>query len=178
MLYMFLADGCEETEAIGCLDVIKRAELDITTVSIDKEFVCGAHGVVLKADILKKDVDFEDMTGIILPGGMPGTTNLQKDELVQKAIGFCQEKGLLMAAICAAPMILGERGVLDGRRAVCYPGFEEHLIGAKVEADLCVAHQNTITAKGAGASMLFGASIVDYFKAGEGRKILDLMQHS
>ncbi|MBQ9737564.1 MAG: DJ-1/PfpI family protein, partial [Clostridia bacterium] len=130
MLYMFLADGFEETEAIGCLDVIKRAELDITTVSIDKEFVCGAHGVVIKADILKKDVDFEDMTGIILPGGMPGTTNLQKDELVQKAIGFCKEKGLLMAAICAAPMILGERGVLDGRRAVCYPGFEEHLIGA------------------------------------------------
>ncbi len=178
MIYMFLAEGFEETEAIGCLDVIRRAEIDITTVSIDKEFVCGAHGVVLKADILKKDVDFEDMTGIILPGGMPGTTNLQKDELVQKAIDFCQENGLLMAAICAAPMILGERGVLDGRNAVCYPGFEEHLIGAKPLAELCVVDQNTITAKGAGASMLFGASIVDYFKAGEGRKILDLMQHS
>lgn len=177
MLYMFLADGFEETEAIGSLDVIRRAEIDIKTVSIGDEIVCGAHGVSVKADILKKDIDFEDMTGIILPGGMPGTTNLQKDETVQKTIEYCAQKGLLMAAICAAPMVLGEAGVLEGKDAVCYPGFEQYLRGANVKSDFCTTSQNVICAKGAGASMIFGAKIVDYFKAGEGDKILVQMQH-
>ncbi len=177
MLYMFLADGFEETEAIGSLDVVRRAGIDIKTVSIEGELVCGAHGVAVKADILKEAVDFEDMTGVILPGGMPGTTNLQKDEFVQKAIRFCNDKGLLMAAICAAPMVLGEAGVLEGKDAVCYPGFEQHLKGANVKSDFCTASQNVICAKGAGASMIFGARIVDYFMPGEGDKILAQMQH-
>lgn len=178
MLYMFLADGFEETEAIGSLDVIKRAGLDIKTVSIDKEFVTGSHGVAVKADILKEEINFEEIDGIILPGGLPGTTNLQKDETVQKAISYCEKNGLLMAAICAAPMVLGEAGVLNGKTAVCYPGFEEHLKGARISAESCTLSQNVICAKGAGVSMIFGAEIVDYFKKGEGRKILDAMQHA
>jgi 4-methyl-5(b-hydroxyethyl)-thiazole monophosphate biosynthesis len=88
------------------------------------------------------------------------------------------EKGLLLAAICAAPMVLGMRNVLEGKAAVCYPGFEEYLKGAEIKTAPCVSDENVITARGAGAAMLFGAAIVDYFKAGEGRKILDLMQHA
>lgn len=178
MLYMFLADGFEETEAIGSLDVIKRAGLDIKTAAIKNLDVLGAHGVLVRADILANQIDFENLSGIILPGGMPGTTNLENDPTVKKAIEVCQKKGLLMAAICAAPMVLGKMGVLKGKKAVCYPGFEEHLKLARVQNDWCVSDGNIITAKGAGASMLFGASIVDYFKKGEGRKILDQMQHA
>lgn len=177
MLYMFLADGFEETEAIGCLDVIRRAGIEVKTVAIGEQFVRGSHGVRIQADMLKADIEMEEMSGIILPGGLPGTTNLQKDEVVQKAIAYCMKNNLLMAAICAAPMVLGEAGALNGRKAVCYPGFEEHLKGAEVMTDLCTSDKNVICAKGAGASMLFGAKIVDYFKAGEGRKILDAMQH-
>ena len=178
MLYMFLADGFEETEAIGSLDVIRRAGLLIKTVSIDKEFVKGSHNVTVKADILKNEVNFEDMEGIILPGGLPGTTNLQNDETVQAAIKYCEENNLLLAAICAAPMVLGEAGVLEGKVAVCYPGFEEHLRGADISKEPCTVSKNVICAKGAGVSMVFGAEIVDYFKKGEGRKILDAMQHA
>lgn len=178
MLYMFLAEGFEETEVVGCLDVIRRAGIDIKTVSIGEKTVVGSHGIEVSADILKGELDLDKMTGIILPGGMPGTINLQNDGTVQNAITVCVERGLLLAAICAAPMVLGARGVLNGKRAVCYPGFEEHLEGAEVQNALCVTDGNTITAKGAGAAMLFGAAIVDYFVAGEGRQILDLMQHA
>ena len=178
MLYMFLAEGFEETEAIGSLDVIKRAGLNIKTVSIDAELVTGSHGVSVKADILKNEINFDDMDGVILPGGLPGTTNLQKDGTVQNAIKYCEEKGLLLAAICAAPMVLGEAGALNGKVAVCYPGFEEHLKGAEISKENCTTSHNVICAKGAGVSMVFGAAIVDYFKKGEGRKILDAMQHA
>ncbi len=177
MLYMFLAEGFEETEAIGCLDVIRRAGIDIKTVGVAGETVCGSHGVEVKADITKDRLSFDDMTGIILPGGMPGTLNLQKADIVQKSIEYCRTNGLLLSAICAAPMILGEPGILNGKNAVCYPGFEEHLKGATVKKDLCTVDGNIITAKGAGASMLFGAEIVNYFKSGEGDKILEQMQH-
>ncbi len=178
MLYMLLAEGFEETEAIGSLDVIRRAEIDIKTVGVAGKTVCGSHGVEVNADITADEISFEAMTGVILPGGMPGTLNLQKDETVQRAIAYAREKGLLMGAICAAPMVFGELGILNGKNAVCYPGFEEHLKGAAVKPDPCVTDGNVITAKGAGASMLFGAAIVNYFKPGEGDKLLAQMQHA
>lgn len=178
MLYMFLAEGFEETEAIGCLDVLRRAGVPVRTVSVSGGAVCGSHNVLMLTDIEKKDIDFEYMDGIILPGGMPGTLHLQGDKTVREAIKLCMEKKLLMAAICAAPMVLGEAGALVGKKAVCYPGFEEHLKGAVVVDSPCVTDENVITAKGAGASMLFGAAIVDHFKQGKGREILDQMQHA
>ncbi len=177
MVYMFLANGFEETEAIGCLDVLKRAKIDICTAGIGGKQITSSHGVAVIADILAEDVNWENIDGVILPGGMPGTTNLQKDETVIKAVKMCNEKGALVAAICAGPMVLGGLGILNGKDAVCYPGFEEYLTGAKVKCDLVVADGNVITAKGAGASMLFGAKIVDWFKPGMGREILDQMQH-
>lgn len=178
MIYMFLAEGFEETEAIGCLDVIRRAGIEIKTVSVADNTVVGSHGVGIVADMDKNEIDFENMKGIILPGGMPGTTNLQKDDVVQSAIAHCHKNGLLLAAICAAPMVFGDAGLLKGHRATCYPGFEEHLTGAEYSPEYVVKSGNIITAKGAGAAMLFGAEIVDYFMPGKGREILDSMQHA
>ena len=178
MIYMFLAEDFEETEAIGCLDVIRRAGIEIKTVAIGENPVKGSHGVEIFADIDKSAVTFDGLEGVILPGGMPGTTNLQKDDVVQSAIAYCHEKGLLMAAICAAPMVFGDAGLLKGHRATCYPGFEEHLTGAEYSPESVVKSGNIITAKGAGAAMLFGGMIVDYFKPGMGIEILDAMQHA
>lgn len=177
MLYMFLAEGFEETEAIGALDVIRRAEIPVKTVGVTGSKVTSAHGISILADIDKAEIDFENLDGVILPGGMPGTTNLQKDETVIKAVKACAEKRALVAAICAAPMIFGELGLLDGKKAVCYPGFEKYLKGAKTEDKSVVTDENIITAKGAGAAMLFGAEIVNFFKEGAGDKILAEMQH-
>lgn len=178
MLCMFLADGFEETEAIGCLDVLRRAEIEVKTVGIGGKEITGSHGVCVVADLCADEICLDGLDGVILPGGMPGTTNLQADERVINAVKECAEKGKLVAAICAAPMILGKLGLLDGKEAVCYPGFEEHLTGAMVDANALVAIDgNIITGKGAGAAMLFGARIADWFKAGAGQEILDQMQH-
>ena len=177
MIYMFLANGFEETEAIGCLDVLRRAELNVKTVGVGGKEITGSHGVTVVTDMDINDVDMEVAEGVILPGGMPGTLNLQADERVINAVEFCADNGRLVAAICAAPMILGELGILEGKLAVCYPGFEEHLKGATVESALVAIDGNVITAKGAGASMLFGARIADWFKAGVGQEILEQMQH-
>ena len=179
MLYMFLADGFEETEAIGCLDVLRRAGVRVKTVSVAGGAVCGCHDIMVLPDIDQKDIDYEQMEGIILPGGMPGTANLDFDKTVRKTIKYCMDNKLLMAAICAAPMVLGNAGALEGKKAVCYPGFEEFLMGAEYVDSPYVVSENVITAKGAGASMLFGAAIVDYFRPGDkGREILDKMQHA
>ena len=177
MVYMFLAEGFEETEAIGCLDVLRRAEIDVKTVGISGKEVTGSHGVTVAADMLIEDIEIEAAEGAMLPGGMPGTLNLQADERVIDVVEYCADNGKLVAAICAAPMILGELGILDGKMAVCYPGFEEHLKGASIEDALVAIDGNVITGKGAGASMLFGARIADWFKAGVGQEILEQMQH-
>ncbi len=177
MVYMFLANGFEETEAIGCLDVLRRAEIDVKTVGISGKNITGSHGVTVVADMEADDVDTDNIDGVILPGGMPGTTNLQADERVINAVEYCAENGKLVAAICAAPMIFGELGILKDKMAVCYPGFEEHLEGAKIEDSFVAIDGNVITGKGAGASMLFGARIADWFKAGVGQEILAQMQH-
>ena len=177
MLYMFLAEGFEETEAIGALDVIRRAHIEIRTVGIGGLEIEGAHGIKIIADIEKKDFSPSDIEGVILPGGMPGTTNLEKNKTVIDAVKICNEKKALIAAICAAPMIFGKLGMLDGKKAVCYPGFEKYLEGAEISEEPVAVDNNIITGKGAGAAMLFGAAIVNFFKSGVGDKILSEMQH-
>ncbi len=174
---MFLAEGFEETEAIGALDVIRRAQIEIKTVGIGGLEIEGAHGVKVVADIEEKDVSPSNIEGVILPGGMPGTTNLEKNKTVIDAVKICNEKNALVAAICAAPMILGKLGILNGKKAVCYPGFEKYLEGAKIEEGLVAVDKNIITGKGAGAAMLFGAAIVNFFKDGVGDRLLSEMQH-
>ncbi len=175
MIYLFLADGFEETEAIATLDVLRRGNVKVKTVGVGGEYITGAHDITVKADTTR--VDYDNIEGIVLPGGMPGTLNLQKDEGVIKAAKYCMKWGKLIAAICAAPMIIGELGFLDGKRAVCFPGFEDSLGDARVVSDGVVTDGNIITAMGAGRALEFGAAICDYLsgEADKGSKILRKM---
>ena len=177
MIYLLLAEGFEETEMIAPLDVLRRAGIPVKTVGVTGAEVLGAHGVCVKADLLPDDVKKEDADGVILPGGMPGTTNLEKSEFVLDLLDYCAKEKKLVGAICAAPMILGKQGYLKGRAAVCFPGFEEYLHGATIEETLVATDENFITAKGAGAALEFGAALTNYLKGeGVGEGILAAMQ--
>ncbi len=160
MVYLFLADGFEEVEALTPLDMLRRAEIPVCTVGIGGEFIRGAHDIVVKADCTPSEMLLTDMTAVILPGGMPGTLNLERSDDVQRAIVYAIEHNLTVAAICAAPSILGHAGYLDGRKAVCFPGFEEDLLGAVVEETSFVWDGNILTAKGAGVALDFGLELV------------------
>jgi len=179
MIYVLLADGFEEIEAIAPIDVMRRGGLNVVTAGVGKKEVTGSHSITITADTLVDEINMEDVEGIILPGGMPGTLNLQKNEKVIELVRYCFENEILLAAICAAPMILGELGILDGKEAVCFPGFEEHLKGAEYCDCSVVVFDNVITAKGAGAALELGSAIVDYFSGdnGKGDEILTQMQY-
>ncbi len=165
MFYMFLADGFEEVEAIAALDVIRRAKIDIKTVSVSGRNAVGSHGVSVVCDLSKNDIFVsDDVEGIILPGGMPGTINLQNDETVNNFIDFCNNNNRILCAICAAPMILGEKGLLKGKEAICFPGFEDKLIGAKISDKFVCTDGNIITAKGMGSAVKFGLAVVSVVK--------------
>ncbi len=165
MYYMFLAPGFEETEMIAPLDLIRRAEIEIYTVGVGSKVVTGSHGIPVVADVIDCEVGPDrDCEGIILPGGMPGTLNLEKAESVQKFIDYCAENNLLIAAICAAPSILGHKGLLEGKNAVCFPGFEEQLVGAKTSDAAVMTDGNIVTGCGMGAAVKFGLEIVKYIK--------------
>ena len=159
--YMLLAAGFEESEAIVPLDILRRAGIDVLTVGIGSQTVESSHGVTVEADLDEDDVLLEDADMLILPGGMPGTINLEKSERVRHAITCLAERGAYLCAICAAPRIFGALGLLDGKRAVCYPGHESYLKGAILTDAKCVRDGNIITAKGAGAAYTFGFAIVD-----------------
>ncbi len=163
MVYLMLADGFEEMEALTPLDILRRAEIEVKTVGVTGKTVTGAHSVPVIADITADEIDYNDITAVILPGGMPGTLNLKSDKRVEKAILFANEQKKLIAAICAAPIILGNLGLLFNKCAVCYPGFENELTDAKIEPDAYVVKcENIITAAGAGVASEFGFEIVDY----------------
>ena len=125
MFYVFLAEGFEETEALAPVDVMRRAKLDVKTVGVTGECVTSSHGVPVKADITIDNIDLDDVQGVVLPGGMPGTLNLEANEKVIEAVKYSCENGKIVAAICAAPSILGHLGILDGKKATCFPGFEK-----------------------------------------------------
>lgn len=161
MVYLFLADGFEETEALCPLDLLRRAGAQVKTVGIPGVTVTGSHGVMMKADIPASAAVFdESLEMIVLPGGMPGTTNLEASETVRKAIRFASGQGAVIGAICAAPSILGKMGLLSGRAAVCYPGFEKYLTDANLSEKSVVTDENFITAKGMGVSLEFGLALV------------------
>lgn len=166
MIYMFLADGFEEVEALCPLDLLRRAGLEVTTVAVGgKETVTGSHGIVVHADI--PDVMYRDSDPdmIILPGGMPGSTHLDESRVVDSALNVASKKSAYLCAICAAPMVLGKRGYLEGKKAICYPGFEEYLSGAKVsDTESVVRDGNIITAKGMGVALDFGLELVRVMK--------------
>lgn len=164
MLYMFFADGFEEVEAIAALDVIRRAGIPCVSVGVGANTVTGSHNITLKCDISENEIDYLNMEGVILPGGMPGTENLYASDSVINSIDFCCENNKLLCAICAAPIILGRKKILTGKKAVCYPGFENELYGASVSEEYVVSDGNIITAKGMGSAIKFGLEIVKFFK--------------
>ena len=160
MFYCFLADGFEETEALAPVDILRRAGVPVTTVGVGGELIRGSHNIYVQADIEIGDFEPDpDMLGIILPGGMPGTKNLEASEDVQEAIRYCNQRGLYLCAICAAPSVLGHAGVLRGKRATCFPGFEDALEGAEFTGEKVASDGNVITAKGAGCALDFGFAI-------------------
>lgn len=155
MVYVFLAKGFEELEALAPVDVLRRAGVEVKTVGVTGKRVRGAHGISINCDIAISEALFDDLEGIILPGGLPGTTNLESDETVQKFIDYAVQDGKIIGAICAAPMILGHKGLLRGKNAVCYTGFEKELTGAHVLDRPAVRDGNIVTGWGAGGAMDF-----------------------
>jgi 4-methyl-5(b-hydroxyethyl)-thiazole monophosphate biosynthesis len=159
--YLFLATGFEETEAIGTVDVLRRGEVQLITVSITGALVVsGAHGIPVVADQLFEDADFSDADALILPGGGPGSQMLNGHEALKKQLVRQYEQNRLVAAICAAPLVLGGLGLLKGKKATCYPGIEPQLTGAILTGVPAVADGNIITGKGPGLVFDFGLAIL------------------
>lgn len=163
-IYAFLATGFEEVEALGVVDVCRRAGLPLVTVSVTGEpIVEGAHGVGVRADALFEDVDFGDASLLFLPGGLPGATNLNDHEGLRAVILSHYEAGKALAAICAAPLVYGQLGLLEGKRTTCYPGFEHYLTGAIPTGELVVEDGQFLLGKGPAAVLKLGYAIVERF---------------
>lgn len=159
---VFLVDGFEEIEGLTVVDLLRRANIETDMVSIMKrKEITGAHNIVVIADKLYEEVDYTDYDMIVLPGGMPGTLNLGAHEGVVKQIKQFVAAGKNISAICAAPSILGENGILEGKRAVCYPGFEEKLLKATVTKEKVEVDQGIITSRGMGTANDFGLAIIE-----------------
>lgn len=173
MVYVFLANGFEIIEALAPVDVMKRAGIEVKTVGVGSETVTSSCHIDVVCDISIDEFDFYNVEAIVLPGGMPGTVNLEENEIVQKTIDNAMNINIPVCAICAAPSILGHKGLLKGKEAVCFPGFENELEGAKISAEHVVCDGNIITAKGAGVCIDFGLEIV---KALRGESVADTVK--
>ncbi|MDL2299113.1 DJ-1/PfpI family protein [Bacteroides sp. OttesenSCG-928-E20] len=161
-IYAFFADGFEEIEAFTAIDVLKRAGLNVEMVTVtEEEVVMGAHDIPVICDSFFKDNDFNDADMLLLPGGMPGAATLSNHEGVKALVTRFAKAGKPIAAICAAPMVLGKMGLLKGKKVTCYPGFEQYLEGATCTGAQVEVDNNIITAIGPGASMDFALTIVD-----------------
>jgi len=161
--FVFLADGFEEIEAFTAIDVLRRSEVMVQMVSVtEDEIVRGAHDISVLCDKIIDNCDFSQADLLLLPGGMPGATNLAACEYLGKQLKDFAHRGKLLAAICAAPMVLGKLGLLKGLRATCYPGFESFLQGAEYTGALVECDGNVITGKGPAAAMAFGLKVAEY----------------
>ena len=168
---IFLADGFEEIEGLTVVDILRRAGIDISMISINgKKKVTGAHGIALDTheDIVQCDPDKLDM--LVLPGGMPGTTNLAACEKLTEALKKADQEKRGIAAICAAPSVLGDLGFLKGKKAVCYPGFESRLTGAEVLAVPVVTDGHITTSRGMGTAIAFALELTKRLKDEETAK--------
>ena len=169
-LAIFMANGCEEVEGLTVVDLVRRAGIPIDMVSIHMESkVTGSHGIAFETDVTAAEADWPSYTGVILPGGMPGTNRLKEDACVRQTVREFAKAGKLVAAICAAPTVLGVCGVLEGKRATCYPGadLERQLNGAIRLTDAVVLDGNILTSRGMGTAIPFGLAIVAYFQGKE-----------
>ncbi len=155
MTYVFLADGFEEIEALTTVDILRRSGLQVTMVGVGGEQITGAHGIRVQCDIIQERVIPSTAEMVVIPGGMPGVSNLAKSSVLKEFINLTILGGGYVAAICAGPAILGEMGVLQGKNAICFPGFENSLKGARISDEPLVHDGQFITAKGPGMSMEF-----------------------
>lgn len=160
MILVLLADGFEEIEALTSVDMLRRAGLDIRTVGMNGKIIAGSHKIPVICDIEPNEVELDKVSLVILPGGMPGALNLDASPFTDKIIAAVNKNGGRIAAICAAPLVLGRRGLLNGKQAVCYPGFENELTGAEIVNQSVVTDGNITTAKGMGAALLFAEELV------------------
>ena len=162
MRAVFLAEGFEQTEALAPVDALRRAKKEVRTVGIGGREITSSHGVTVRCDLA--DSEFApgaELEMIVLPGGLPGTLNLEKSPVVQGAIDFCLEREIPIAAICAAPSILGHRGLLDGRRATANPGFQDQLGKAVCTGEAVCRDGRFTTGRGAGVAVEFGLALVE-----------------
>lgn len=167
-LAVHLAEGFEEIEAISIIDVLRRAEFDVEIISVTGMLVVtGKHDVKISADKLFEEVDYSKIDMIVLPGGMPGAKNLQKHEALRNQVLDFNKNGKPLGAICAAPIVLGDLGILKDKNATCFPGFEEELKGANVTGTDVELDGKIITGKGAGVAILFALKIVEFLKGKE-----------
>lgn len=167
MVYVFLADGFEIIEALSPVDMMRRAGIEVKTVGVTGAVVESSCNVKVTADILPEDVDIDSAQAVVIPGGMPGVTNLEKSDFVKNSVLKAAENNKLVCAICAGPSLLGKLGLLNGKKAIAYPGFEQYLEGAEISSDYVVKDGNFITARGAGVSVDFGLEIVAALKGRE-----------
>ncbi len=158
-IYVLFAEGFEEIEAITPVDILRRMELPVVLVGVGAKQICGAHGMELTMDKTLNQLKAETPLAVILPGGMPGARNLDSNRMVGDLVKRTFQDGGVVAAICAAPMVLGHLGILEGKRATCYPGFEKELLGAVKDDAPVVTDGCVVTADGAGAAAAFGFAI-------------------
>ena len=171
MVYVHLAEGFEEVEALTVVDVLRRAEIDVKTVSISGEnAVLGAHGIRVEADLPFHETDYETCDMIVLPGGMPGAKNLGEHEGLVGQIQAFAKAGRPLAAICAAPMVFGANGILEGKQATIYPGMEAELKGGRATDQNVTIDGNIITGMGPALAMEFGLTLVEFLKGAEVRE--------
>ena len=164
MVYIFLADGFEEIEAVVPRDILKRGGVDVVTIGVTGSVVTSDCGLKIKTDMTIEEVNMNDIEAVVLPGGTLGTTNLKNSQKVLDVVRYAFEKGFLIGAICAAPSILGAMGILEGKAACCYPDFEKYLKGANVSNESVTIDKNVITSKGPGTAMDFGFALLSYLK--------------
>lgn len=167
MFYCFLAQGFEEIEAITTVDMLRRAGVNMKTVAVTEDeelLVTGAHSIPVTADMHISDADTAELDGVFLPGGMPGTVNLDKSAQVRELISFCADNDKYIFAICAAPSVLGHMELLKNKKATCYPGFEQELTDAQLCSAPAVQDGKIITGKGPGATVQFAFLIITELK--------------
>lgn len=174
-VYVFLTDGFEEIEALTVVDLLRRAAIEVTMVSVTGSLeVKGSHQIRVLADTLFEEADFGDATLLVLPGGMPGTTGLANHEGLGDLLVDFNKRNKNIAAICAAPSVLGGKGILAGKRATCYPGFENKLTDSVVVYEDLVEDGNVITSRGLGTAIDFALSLIRRLKDKEtAKKIAD-----
>ena len=164
-VYVFLADGTEEVEALTVIDLLRRASVEVVTVSVmGRKNIVSAHRIGIETDEMFGASEYGDADMLVLPGGMPGTTHLKEHEALRGVLCRHFEAGKYLAAICAAPSILGYNGFLEGKKATCYPGFEEELKGALISGEGVVRDGTLITSKGLGTAIDFSLELITVLK--------------